>query len=101
MDLRATAGGGDSRRRDGRSRSQYLVMRAEPPPSKPDRRDQDAIHRLGELRDDGTAEPKQERRWINEFERDFGHENKISTEETALMILSKVLQAICHDGEDA
>jgi transposase len=70
-------------------------------PSDLDRWKQDAISGLGEPRDDSAAEAKQERRRIKELERDLSRKDKALAETAALLVLSKKLQAIFHDGEDA
>ena len=44
---------------------------------------------LGELRDDGAAEAKQERRRIKELERDLSRKDKALAETAALLVLSK------------
>ena len=51
--------------------------------------------------DDGAAEAKQERRRINELERDVQRKDKALAETAALLGPSKKLAAICRDGEDA
>ena len=62
---------------------------------------QDALSGLGEPRDDGAAETKQERRRIKELERDLSRKDKALAETAALLVLSKKLSAIVRDGEDA
>jgi transposase-like protein len=62
---------------------------------------QDAIGGLGEPRDEGAAEVKQERRRIRELERDLTRKDKALAETAALLVLSKKLAAIFRDGEDA
>ena len=66
-----------------------------------DRWKQDALGGLGELRDDGAAEAKQERRRIKELERDLSRKDKALAETAALLVLSKKLSAIFRNGEDA
>src|ERR671921_429636 len=56
---------------------------------------------LGEPRDDGAAEAKQERRRIKELERDLSRKDKALAETAALLVLSKKLSAIFRNGEDA
>ena len=56
---------------------------------------------MGELRDDGAAEAKQERRRIKELERDLSRKDKALAETAALLVLSKKLSAIFRNGEDA
>ena len=62
---------------------------------------QDAISGLGEPRDAGTAETRQDRRRIKELERDLNRKDKALAETAALLVLSKKLSAVFHDGEDA
>ena len=58
---------------------------------------------MGEPRDDGAAEAKQERRRIKELERDLSRKDKALAETAALLVLSKtygpprlqVFSAIC------
>jgi transposase-like protein len=66
-----------------------------------DRWKQDALGGLGEPRDDGAAEAKQERRRIKELERDLSRKDKALAETAALLVLSKKLSAIFRNGEDA
>jgi transposase len=54
-----------------------------------DRWKQDALGGLGEPRDDGAAEAKQERRRIKELERDLSRKDKALAETAALLVLSK------------
>jgi transposase len=70
-------------------------------PANLDRWKQDALGGLGELRDDGAAEAKQERRRIKELERDLSRKDKALAETAALLVLSKKLSAIFRNGEDA
>ena len=56
---------------------------------------------LGEPRDEGAAEAKQERRRVKELERDLSRKDKALAETAALLVLSKKLSAIFRDGEDA
>ena len=70
-------------------------------PTDLDRWKQDALGGLGELRDDGAAEAKQERRRIKELERDLSRKDKALAETAALLVLSKKLSAIFRNGEDA
>jgi transposase len=62
---------------------------------------QDAISGLGEPRDAETAETKQDRRRIKELERDLNRKDKALAETAALLVLSKKLSAIFHEGADA
>jgi len=62
---------------------------------------QDALGGLGEPRvADGVAE-KQDRRRIKELERELHRKDKALAETAALLVLSKKLSAIFHEGEDA
>ena len=70
-------------------------------PTDLDRWKQDALGGLGELRDDGAAEGRQERRRIKELERDLSRKDKALAETAALLVLSKKLSAIFRNGEDA
>jgi transposase len=60
----------------------------------------DAIAGLGEPADD-SAGAKQEHRRIKELERELRRKDKALAETAALLVLSKKLQAIFHQGEDA
>lgn len=62
---------------------------------------QDAIAGLGEPRDGETAETKRDRRRIKELERDLNRKDKALAETAALLVLSKKLSAIFHEGADA
>lgn len=77
---------------------------------------QDALGGLGEPRDEGAAEAKQDqaakrtdatqsgqpaRRRVKELERDLSRKDKALAETAALLVLSKKLSAIFRDGEDA
>jgi transposase-like protein len=62
---------------------------------------QDAIAGLGEPRDAETAETKRDRRRIKELERDLNRKDKALAETAALLVLSKKLSAIFHEGADA
>ena len=62
---------------------------------------QDAIGGLGEPRETESAAVKQERRRIKELERELHRKDKALAETAALLVLSKKLQAIFHEGEDA
>ena len=85
-------------------------------PADLDRWKQDALGGLGEPRDDGAAEAKQDqaakrtdatqsgqpaRRRIKELERDLSRKDKALAETAALLVLSKKLSAIFRNGEDA
>ena len=62
----------------------------------------DAICGLGEPREAAeNAATKQDRRRIRELERDLHRKDKALAETAALLVLSKKLSAIFHDGEDA
>jgi transposase-like protein len=60
----------------------------------------DAIAGLGEPGDDRLA-AKQETRRVKELERELRRKDKALAETAALLVLSKKLQAIFHEGEDA
>ena len=62
---------------------------------------QEAIAGLGEPRDADAAETKRDRRRIKELERDLNRKDKALAETAALLVLSKKLSAIFHDGADA
>jgi transposase len=62
---------------------------------------QDAIGGLGEPRETESAALKQERRRIKELERELHRKDKALAETAALLVLSKKLHAIFHEGEDA
>src|SRR3984957_11439234 len=61
----------------------------------------DAIGGLGEPRETESVALKQERRRNKELERELHRKDKALAETAALLVLSKKLQAIFHDGEDA
>jgi hypothetical protein len=60
----------------------------------------DAIAGLGELGGDGLTS-RQENRRVKELERELRRKDKALAETAALLVLSKKLQAIFHQGEDA
>jgi transposase-like protein len=62
---------------------------------------QEAIAGLGEPHDAGTTEAKRDRRRIKELERDLNRKDKALAETAALLVLSKKLSAIFHEGADA
>ena len=62
---------------------------------------QDAIGGLGEPRETESVALKQERRRNKELERELHRKDKALAETAALLVLSKKLQAIFHEGEDA
>lgn len=70
-------------------------------PTDLDRWKQDALGGLGDPRDEGAAEAKQERRRIKELERDLSRKDKALAETAALLVLSKKLAAIFRNSEDA
>jgi transposase-like protein len=85
-------------------------------PADLDRWKQDALGGLGEPRDDGAAEARQDqaakrtdatqsgqpaRRRIKELERDLNRKDKALAETAALLVLAKKLSAIFRNGEDA
>jgi len=63
---------------------------------------QDALSGLGNPPDpEGGTTAKRERRRIKELERDLHRKDKALAETAALLVLSKKLSAIFHEGEDA
>jgi transposase len=62
---------------------------------------QDAIAGLGEPRAASAAEARQDRRRVRELERELQRKDKALAETAALLVLSKNLQAVFRDGEDA
>jgi transposase len=62
---------------------------------------QDAIGGLGEPRETESAALKHERRRNKELERELHRKDKALAETAALLVLSKKLAAIFHEGEDA
>ena len=62
---------------------------------------QDAIAGLGELNDAETEATKQDRRRIKELERDLTCKDRALAETAALLVLSKKLSAIFHEGAGA
>ena len=62
---------------------------------------QEAIAGLGDQRDVDTAETKHVRHRIKELERDLNRKDKALAETAALLVLSKKLSAIFHEGADA
>lgn len=61
----------------------------------------DAIGGLGEPRGASVADTRQDRRRIRELERELNRKDKALAEAAALLVLSKKLSAIFHEGEDA
>ena len=62
---------------------------------------QDAIAGLGEPRAASAAEAREDRRRVRELERQLHRKDKALAETAALLVLSKKLSAVFHDGEDA
>jgi len=63
---------------------------------------QDALGGLGNPADpEGGTTTKRDRRRIKELERDLHRKDKALAETAALLVLSKKLSAIFHEGEDA
>ena len=85
----------DEATRAGRCREQGLY------PADLDAWKQDAIGGLGEPHDAETVETKRDRRRIKELERDLNRKDKALAETAALLVLSKKLSAIFHEGADA
>ncbi len=69
-------------------------------PSALDAWKRDAIGGLGEPAGESLA-AKQEQRRVKELERELRRKDKALAETAALLVLSKKLQAIFHEGEDA
>jgi transposase len=61
---------------------------------------QDAIAGLGEPRAASAVEARQDRRRVKELERELHRKDKALAETAALLVLSKKLAAVFHDGED-
>lgn len=61
----------------------------------------DAIAGLGEPRAVSAEEARQDRRRVRELERELHRKDKALAETAALLVLSKKLSAVFHDGEDA
>jgi transposase len=62
---------------------------------------QDAIAGLGEPRAASAMEARQDRRRVKELERELHRKDKALAETAALLVLSKKLSAVFHQGEDA
>jgi transposase-like protein len=62
---------------------------------------QDAIAGLGEPRAASAGEARQDRRRVKELERELHRKDKALAETAALLVLSKKLSAVFHQGEDA
>jgi transposase len=62
---------------------------------------QDAIAGLGEPWAVSAAEARQDRRRVKELERELHRKDKALAETAALLVLSKKLSAVFHQGEDA
>ena len=62
---------------------------------------QDAVAGLGEPRAASAAEAREDRRRVKELERQLHRKDKALAETAALLVLSKKLSAVFHDGEDA
>ena len=101
MDPGSPLRGSDRHRGDGRSRPQRLVPRARTVSNRSGPLEQDATGGHNEPRNDGDAEARQERRRIKALERELSRKDKALAETAALLVLSKKLAAIFHDGEDA
>ena len=61
----------------------------------------DAIAGLGEPRTASAVEARQDRRRVKELERELHRKDKALAETAALLVLSKKLSAVFHEGEDA
>jgi len=62
---------------------------------------QDAIAGLGEPRAASAVEARQDHRRVKELERELHRKDKALAETAALLVLSKKLSAVFHQGEDA
>jgi transposase len=62
---------------------------------------QDAIAGLGEPRAARAAEARQDRRRVKELARELHRKDKALAETATLLVLSKKLSAVFHEGEDA
>jgi transposase-like protein len=61
----------------------------------------DAIAGLGEPRAASAVEARHDRRRVKELERELHRKDKALAETAALLVLSKKLAAVFHEGEDA
>jgi transposase len=61
----------------------------------------DAIAGLGEPRAASAVEARHDRRRVKELERELHRKDKALAETAALLVLSKKLSAVFHEGEDA
>jgi len=61
----------------------------------------DAIAGLGEPRAASAVEARQDHRRVKELERELHRKDKALAETAALLVLSKKLSAVFHEGEDA
>jgi transposase len=61
---------------------------------------QDAIAGLGEPRASSAVEARQDRRRVKELERELRRKDKALAETAALLVLSKKIAAVFHEGED-
>jgi len=85
----------DEATRSGWCREQGLY------PAELDAWKQDAIAGLGDPRAASAAEAREDRRRVKELERQLHRKDKALAETAALLVLSKKLSAVFHDGEDA
>jgi transposase-like protein len=85
----------DEATRSGWCREQGLY------PTELDAWKQDAIAGLGEPRAASAVEARQDRRRVKELERELHRKDKALAETAALLVLSKKLSAVFHEGEDA
>lgn len=70
-------------------------------PNELDAWQQDALAGLGEPRAASAAQARQDRRRVRELERELHRKDKALAETAALLVLSKKLSAVFHQGEDA
>jgi transposase-like protein len=61
---------------------------------------QDAIAGLGEPRAASAVEAREDRRRVKELERELRRKDKALAETAALLVLTKKLSAVFHEGED-
>jgi transposase-like protein len=61
---------------------------------------QDAVAGLGEPRAASAVEARQDRRRVKELERELHRKDKALAETAALLVLTKKLSAVFHQGED-
>jgi transposase-like protein len=109
------SGGGSSQRWTAAARLQAVIITAAMDeatrsawcreqglyPAELDAWKRDAIAGLGEPRATSAVEARQDRRRVKELERELHRKDKALAETAALLVLSKKLSAVFHEGEDA